>query len=236
MKETALRERIFVALDLANEQALRDLLSQLDPKPLKVKIGYQLVYALGLARVFALLAELVPEAQVFLDLKLHDIPNTMAEGVQALKQYHQLGLKYLSVHASAGREALLRSQDATGGLFDLAAVSVLTSLEGSEYTAVFGSESSPEEKVLALAALVSSCGIGHLVCSGQELGRLRLACPSLVPITPGIRGGGVAVLGDDQRRSYTPREALGLSGGYLVIGRPIYGAADPCVAWRDLLV
>jgi orotidine-5'-phosphate decarboxylase len=165
---------------------------------------------------------------VFLDLKYHDIPNTVA---QACKAACDLGVWMLNVHASGGRRMMEAARDAIAAHRHqprLIAVTMLTSLDQNDIAEI-GYRGTPEENVLRLAALTQASGLDGVVCSPREVVLLREKIGSdFLLVTPGIRPAGSA--GDDQRRTMTPAQALQAGASYLVIGRPITAAADPMQA------
>jgi orotidine-5'-phosphate decarboxylase len=169
-------------------------------------------------------------AELFLDLKLMDIPETVERAVASAAG---LGARYLTVHASGGPKMLERAQrSAEGSGLTLLAVTVLTSLDASDLSEV-GVASAPGEQVRRLAELARRAGIGGLVCSAQEVGALRRALgPEVVLVTPGIRPAGAS--SDDQKRIATPTAALEAGASILVVGRPIRDAADPRAAARAI--
>jgi orotidine-5'-phosphate decarboxylase len=170
-------------------------------------------------------------ADVFLDLKLMDIPETVERAVASAAE---LGVKYLTVHASGGSKMLERAQQRAepSGLI-LLAVTVLTSLDASDLSAL-GVERDPAAHVLGLGRLAREAGIGGLVCSAAEVGALRSALgPELVLVTPGIRPAGASH--DDQKRVATPAAALAAGASLLVVGRPIRDAVDPRAAAEAIL-
>jgi orotidine-5'-phosphate decarboxylase len=166
--------------------------------------------------------------EVFLDLKFHDIPTTVAH---ACKAATKLGVWMLNVHALGGRSMLSAAREALEGGSRrpyLIAVTVLTSLAASDLAEV-GIPDTPEAAASRLARLSQSCGLDGVVCSAQEAAALRAACGSgFLLVTPGIRM--LADAADDQKRVVTPGEAVGRGASYLVIGRPITRAADPALA------
>ncbi len=169
--------------------------------------------------------------EVFLDLKLHDIPETVERAVASAGE---LGVRYLTLHAAGGGKMLERAarRAEQSGIVVLA-VTVLTSLDAADLSAI-GVERSPADQALALGRLAKDSGCGGLVCSVAEVGRLRQELgPELVLVTPGIRpaGGG----GDDQKRVGTPGDAIRSGASLLVVGRPIRDAADPLAAARAIV-
>jgi orotidine-5'-phosphate decarboxylase len=222
--------RVIVALDFADTAPALALASRLDPSHCALKVGKELFTSAdaGLVR------ELVRRGfRVFLDLKFHDIPNTVA---QACAVATRLGVWMLNVHASGGPAMLAAARDAVARTAAeagvpkplLVAVTVLTSLSASDLASI-GVDATPEQQVLRLARLAQSQGLDGVVCSAQEAYALRRALgASFTLVTPGIRPMGSAA--QDQARVMTPRDALSAGADYLVIGRPITAAADPVAA------
>lgn len=234
-----MRDRIFVALDVETLDDARALLDRLADAVTGVKIGSQLFTAAGPAAV-----ELAHKRgyRVFLDLKFHDIPNTVAGAVRGATR---LGVFMLNVHASGGAAMMRAAAEAAAQAardFRVArpvclAVTVLTSLDRRALERELGVPASVDAHVLRLAELAREAGVDGCVASPQEIGRIRLALGSRFAIvTPGIRpapaapGGGASASSDDQKRVATPRMALAAGADYLVIGRPITGAPDPRAA------
>lgn len=223
------RERLILALDFPSAARTFAFLERFPEgnKPLWVKVGLELFLAEGPALVRGL-----REAgyRVFLDLKLHDIPHTVAGAVRAVLP---LEPALLTVHASGG-SAMLRAaaEAAEGAPTRLLAVTVLTSM-GAAALAETGVGAAPQDQVQALAALALQAGIPGLVCSPREAGVLRKSYPQAHLITPGIRPEGSPP--DDQQRTATPGEALRAGARQIVVGRPITAAADPARAYLDLL-
>jgi orotidine-5'-phosphate decarboxylase len=217
--------RIIVALDYPSLGEARAMAARLDPQRVRVKVGKELFTRAGPAAVEELSAR---GFQVFLDLKYHDIPNTVAAACRAAAD---LGVWMLNVHASGGRRMLEAAREAlarVSGRPRLVAVTVLTSLERSELAEV-GYGEAPEALVVRLARLAADCGLDGVVCSPREIAPLRAVVPaSFLLVTPGIRPSGAAP--GDQKRVLGPREALALGASYLVIGRPITAADDPGAA------
>ena len=220
--------RILVAVDVPSAAEALALADALRGAVAGFKIGSQLFTAAGPDVVRALVSQ---GDRVFLDLKFHDIPNTVAG---AVRSSCQLGVWMLNVHASGGRpmmEAATRAADesaaAAGARPIVIAVTVLTSLGGAELGSV-GIAVSPREQVVRLAKLARTSGLDGVVASPQETAAIRAACgPDFVIVTPGIRGGRAQSGPDDQQRTLTPAEAVAAGSSYLVIGRPITGAASP---------
>ncbi|MBM3648367.1 MAG: orotidine-5'-phosphate decarboxylase [Alphaproteobacteria bacterium] len=166
----------------------------------------------------------------FLDLKLHDIPNTVAGGIRAVVE---LAPTYITIHASGGREMMRAAVEEVAGQAakhgvprpKLLGVTVLTSLDRADLEAT-GVRADPSEQVVRLAALAHDSGLDGVICSPLEIAALRKQCgPGFVLMVPGIRPLGSAA--NDQKRAMTPRQAVDLGATHLVVGRPIYKAADP---------
>ncbi|MCG3169593.1 MAG: Orotidine 5'-phosphate decarboxylase [Pseudomonadales bacterium] len=218
--------RVIVALDYPRAAQAVAMAERLDPRRCRLKIGKELFTADGPEVVRTLVAR---GFDVFLDLKFHDIPNTVAGAVRAAAG---LGVWMLNVHASGGRRMLGAAREALAGLPGrsplLIAVTVLTSMEEAELRET-GVTGGVDEQVLRLAALTLDCGLDGVVCSAREAPALRVrfgARPVLV--TPGIRPAGSAP--GDQRRTLTPSQAIAAGADHLVVGRPVTGAADPLAA------
>lgn len=227
------RERLVLAVDVPLEQGLR-LYEQVAPHVAWAKVGLSLFVEHGPAAVAAFRQR---GAQVFLDLKLHDIPNTVE---LAAARAGALGVGLLTVHA-AGGEPMLRAavrgarsgaQAAGHPAPRVLAVTVLTSLSAGDVAAV-GLAGAPDEAALRLARLAVAAGVDGLVCSPREAQALRLALgPAPLLCTPGIRPAGAAQ--GDQSRAETPAFAVRAGADLLVVGRPVYAAADPLAAARAL--
>jgi len=221
--------RILVALDFPSAAPALALAHRLDPGQCRLKVGKELFTAAGPDLVLQLQAL---GFEVFLDLKFHDIPNTVAGAVRAAAE---LGVWMVNVHASGGRRMLLAAREALEKLQRrplLIAVTVLTSLERSDLAEI-GLDIDPLLQVERLARLTADCGLDGVVCSAQEAPRLRVACGGdFCLVTPGIRP--VVAAAGDQRRVMTPAAALAAGADYLVIGRPITAAADPALALAQI--
>jgi orotidine-5'-phosphate decarboxylase len=217
----AARERLIVALDLPSVAAAEAMVSWLGEAVSFYKIGYQLAFAGGLPFAAGLIAA---GKQVFLDLKLHDIGNTVSKGVESVAQ---LGATFLTVHAYP-QTMKAAVQGKQGSRLRILAVTVLTSYDDADLAAA-GYDMGVGELAAARAAQARDIGIDGLVCSAEEVASLRsIAGPGMVLVTPGIRPAGATR--DDQKRVMTPAEAIAAGADYLVVGRPIVEAADPKAA------
>ena len=216
---------IFVAIDTPSLERARLLAEQVRANAGGVKLGLEFFAANGPAGVASILELGLP---VFLDFKLHDIPNTVAKAVTALAP---LEPAVLTVHAAGGRAMLEAAKAAASPATKVVAVTVLTSLDGDDLRSI-GVASDPREQVERLADLARSAGLDGIVCSGAEVGAARAAWPDGFFVVPGVRppGGDVS----DQKRVVTPRQALNDGASILVIGRPITGSDDPAAAIRDI--
>jgi orotidine-5'-phosphate decarboxylase len=215
-------KRIIVPLDFPDADAALALASRLDAKLCRVKVGKELFVAAGPAVVGRLQER---GFEVFLDLKFHDIPNTVAGACRAAAR---LGVWMMNVHASGGEAMLRAAREAIEGVARpplLIAVTILTSLTDADLERL-GYTGSLIENVERLARIARACGLDGVVCSAQEAPLIRKAAGhDFVLVTPGIR---LAADGkDDQARVVTPPEAVRLGAHYLVIGRPITQSADP---------
>lgn len=217
--------RIIVALDHPSAHEALALINRLGAADYGVKVGKELFTREGPALVRELVAAGRP---VFLDLKFHDIPNTVAAACEAAAE---LGVWMINVHASGGR-AMLRAARAALENFEqrplLVAVTVLTSLDAAALGEV-GVNDAPAQQVARLARLAHDCGLDGVVCSPQEIAAVKAACGhAFLTVTPGIRPAEASL--DDQQRVATPASAVRAGGDHLVIGRPITRAADPAQA------
>ena len=222
---------VVVALDFENKAQALNLVSQLDPQLCRLKVGKEMFTHFG--------PELVKELQqrrfdVFLDLKFHDIPNTVAKAVKAAAD---LGVWMVNVHASGGSKMMSAARESlvTYGTEKphLIAVTVLTSMEQSDLTEL-GINLTPAQQVLKLAALTQQSGLDGVVCSAQEATLLKQQFgKDFMLVTPGIRP--AASSQDDQKRVMTPSQALAVGVDYMVIGRPITKAADPLAALNAIV-
>ncbi|AXK82227.1 orotidine-5'-phosphate decarboxylase [Pseudolabrys taiwanensis] len=215
------RERLIVALDLPTVKAAEDMVMRLGDTVSFYKIGYQLAFAGGLPFAAGLIAA---GKQVFLDLKLHDIGNTVQKGVEAVAQ---MGATFLTVHAyPQTMKAAVEGKQ--GSTLRILGVTVLTSYDDSDLAAA-GFDMTVGELVAARAAQARDMGVDGLVCSPEEATNLRgVIAPSMVLVTPGIRPAGSAT--GDQKRIMTPAKAIQAGADYLVVGRPVVEARDPKAA------
>jgi orotidine-5'-phosphate decarboxylase len=221
--------RVIVALDYPDAAGALALADRLDPVSCRLKVGKELYTAAGPA----LVGKLVQSGfGVFLDLKYHDIPNTVASACAAAAG---LGVWMINVHAMGGRAMMIAAREAVARVArppKLIAVTILTSL-GAADLADIGLTGSPQEAVVRLARLAQDCGLDGVVCSPQEASILRRQCgQSFVLVTPGIRPAESGK--DDQQRIATPRQAIADGADYLVIGRPVTRAPDPLAALRAI--
>lgn len=226
--------RIIVALDYANAADALAIVDRLAPELCRLKVGKELFTRSGPELVRALVGR---GFDVFLDLKFHDIPNTVA---QACRAAAELGVWMVNVHAQGGRKMMTAARaaldDAGAGAGGrrplLIAVTVLTSL-GVEDLAEVGLSGSPADNVLRLATLARDSGLDGVVCSPQEAAALAASLgPAFRLVTPGVRPAGAST--DDQKRVMTPGQAIAAGAHYLVIGRPITQAPDPIAALRAI--
>ena len=215
-------KRVIVALDYGDADAALAGAARLDPRLCRVKVGKELFTAAGPAVV-----ERLQERgfEVFLDLKYHDIPNTVAGACRAAAH---LGVWMLNVHASGGEAMLRAAREAAAGAKRpplLIAVTILTSLSDADMARI-GFAGAAADNAVRLALLARECGLDGVVCSAQEAPAMRRAAGAgFLLVTPGIRLAGDAR--GDQSRVVTPPDAVRLGADYLVIGRPITQAADP---------
>lgn len=220
---------VIVPLDFASSDEAFSMVDRLGDAGTFYKVGLELYTRAGPAVVSALATR---GKRVFLDLKLHDIPNTVAGGVRAASE---LGVELLTVHSSGGTAMLEAARDAAGPGTKLLGVTVLTSLSASEIEAVWGREIlSIRDEVGRLTELSADAGLDGVVASALEASWIRrLVSDDFLVVTPGIRPAGADV--GDQNRIATPAEAVRAGADYLVIGRPITQAEDPRQALEAVL-
>lgn len=219
------RERLIVALDLPSVEDAQAMVARLGDAVSFYKIGYQLAYAGGLAYVPRLADA---GKQVFVDLKLHDIGNTVAEGVRSVAR---LGATFLTVHAYP--QTMKAAVEVRASGLRILAVTVLTSYDDADLAAA-GYRGSVAEVVAQRAALARDLGVDGLVCSAAEATKVRAVVGGkLKLVTPGIRPDGADA--GDQKRIVTPAAAIAAGADYLVVGRPILGAPDPKAAAQAIV-
>lgn len=223
--------KILIALDFADPLSALSFVDRLDPGLCRLKVGKELFAVAGPQFV----RDLVERGyDVFLDLKYHDIPNTVAKAVQAAAK---LGVWMVNVHALGGSKMMHAARQALDELDGirkplLIAVTVLTSTEQSDLAEI-GLSGTPRENVLRLAKLAQQAGLDGVVCSAQEANELRqLLGEAFCLVTPGIRPEGSDA--NDQKRIMTPQEAIEAGSSYLVIGRPITQASDPLEVLKQI--
>ena len=219
---------VIVALDFPSEKETMQLVEQLEPSLCRLKVGKELFTRCGPALVKQLVDK---NFDVFLDLKYHDIPNTVARACEAAAD---LGVWMLNVHALGGEKMMqaarqaMRSNDSPL----LIAVTWLTSSGQAELDAL-GVQATPQEMVSRLASMTKNAGLDGVVCSAHEAPILRKSmCEDICLVTPGIRLADSAK--DDQTRVVTPEQAIKDGAAFLVIGRPITQASDPCDVLRSI--
>jgi orotidine-5'-phosphate decarboxylase len=220
---------IFCSIDTKDIGHARELIAAATAAGCGVKLGLEFFGANGPQGVQTILNDGFSPS-LFLDLKYHDIPNTVAEAVKAASS---LDVAYLNVHASGGSQMMQAAKRACAPKTGLLAVTVLTSLNESALEDV-GQQGPASEQALRLARLTHASGLEGVVCSAHEIKILRNAFPkNFVLMVPGIRPEGSSV--DDQRRVMTPKQAVMEGATHLVIGRPITQAKDPEAAAKDII-
>lgn len=233
---TLFKNPLIVALDVSTVEEAVGLVNRLGPYAGGFKVGMQLYYSCGPGVVSRLREKNVP---VFVDLKLHDIPNTVAGAARALTRH---GASILNVHAAGGRAMMQAAAEAAGDEAAKAgisrplvvAVTVLTSIDQEVFNQEVGIAGPIRDRVVAWSCMAREAGLDGVVASPLEIAAVREACgPDFVIITPGIRPAGAAA--NDQKRTMTPREAVRLGATYLVVGRPITAAPDPVKAAETVL-
>jgi orotidine-5'-phosphate decarboxylase len=216
---------IFVALDTPDVHRAAAFARELSGLAGGMKLGLEFFCANGREGVLRIAEHGMP---IFLDLKLHDIPNTVGKAVEAIAP---LAPAILTVHAAGGRAMMAAAKAAAPPATKIVGVTVLTSLDATDL-AKTGVTGSPGDQVKRLADLAGEAGIDGIVCSGEEVAAARDVWPEGFFVVPGVRPEGADVA--DQKRVVTPFDALNDGASVLVIGRPITGAADPAQAVRDI--
>lgn len=229
---------IFCAIDAPDLDSALALTRQLKGTGVDLKLGLEFFVAEGPRGIDAVRAAAGADIRIFLDLKLHDIPNTVAGAVKSAMRCHA---DFLTVHASGGHEmmraavlATREAQEKTGQRAPvLLGVTVLTHMDAQDLQGI-GMNDAPAQQVERLAKLAQTAGLGGCICAPQEIAALRKVCgPSFRLVVPGIRPAQSAA--GDQKRIMTPQEAAALGADDLVIGRPITQAEDPARAARDIV-
>jgi orotidine-5'-phosphate decarboxylase len=219
-------ERVIVALDVPNLAGLSAYLDRLDGQPRFYKVGLELFLAEGVRAVEATRKR---GGRVFLDLKLHDIPETVGRAVAGAKS---LDVELLTVHTAGGFEMMHRAVEAAKGKPGILGVTVLTSLSEEDLRAD-GIAGTMREAVVRRAKLAEKAGAVGIVCSPQEVAEVRAASRTLALVVPGVRPAGTAL--GDQKRVATPSSAIAAGADYLVVGRPIRDAPEPAAAFAALV-
>ena len=228
-------EKLIIALDVETPTKALDLVRQLHDVAGMFKVGSQLFTSVGPKIVRDIVAL---GSKVFLDLKFHDIPHQVAGGARSAAE---LGVSLFTVHASGGSEMMRRAVESVdevaqrGGVRSkVLAISVLTSIDATILSQI-GVTSSPDESVLRLVKLAETSGVDGVVASPQEIGTIRKAVsnPEFLVVTPGIRPATSET--GDQKRVATPAAAIAAGASYLVVGRPITGAAHPLAAAHQIV-
>lgn len=221
--------KVFCAIDTPDLNQAVSLISSLSAAGCGVKLGLEFFSAHGPHGVRNIM-EKCGRPPVFLDLKYHDIPNTVAGAVRAASE---LGVLYLNVHASGGLEMMCAAKEACAPGVRLLAVTLLTSLD-EQAIAKIGYQKGLESRVRQMALLTQEAGLDGIVCSAREVRLVREACgPDFILMVPGIRPAGADT--QDQKRSMTPQDALNAGATHLVIGRPITQADNPAAAAEEIL-
>ncbi len=220
-------ERLIIALDLPDPQKARILADRLSDTGAAYKIGLELFLAGGPSFV----AEMTSRHRIFLDLKFHDIPSTVAAAVKAAAS---LGVWMVNIHAAGGRKMMVAAREALANYNAkplLLAVTVLTSLNDSQLSEL-GFWEGVEKRVRLLSTLVAESGLDGVICSPREIEAVKeIGGSGFLTVSPGVRPAGSNI--NDQSRVATPREVIRAGGDYLVVGRPIRTAEDPyAAAWK----
>lgn len=230
-RQIAARDRLIVALDLPTVAEAEAMIDRLGPAVSFYKIGMELAYGGGLPLAEKLIAD---GKQVFLDLKLHDIPNTVEQGLRSLMKLAPAPA-IINVHATGGLDMMKAARTAVTGATKLIAVTILTSLSDDNiWAAGFDPARDTAEQALTLARLTQAAGLDGIVCSPHDLAGVRKALPrAFLTVVPGIRPADTAA--NDQKRIATPSAAVAAGADILVIGRAITAAADPAGAAQAIL-
>lgn len=220
--------RPIIALDFPSFEVVKEFLALFPAEEsLYLKVGMELYYAAG-PEIVSYLKGL--GHSVFLDLKLHDIPNTVKS---AMKILSQLGVDMTNVHAAGGVEIMKAAREGLGSQAKLIAVTQLTSTSEAQMQEFQNIQTSLQESVIHYAKKTAEAGLDGVVCSAQEVQVIKQATnPDFICLTPGIRPAGAAV--GDQKRVMTPADAYQIGSDYIVVGRPITQAEDPVAAYHAI--
>jgi orotidine-5'-phosphate decarboxylase len=222
--------QIFCAIDTPDLSRACELTRQIGPVTGGIKLGLEFFNSFG-PQGIETVREACPEAALFVDLKFHDIPNTVACAVRAISS--NLAPDYLNVHAAGGPAMLEAAKAACAGDTKLLAVTILTALNQADLDAI-GYAHSVEDQVVRMAQMTQDNGLDGVVCSSHEIALIRAALgDDFALMVPGIRPVGAAV--GDQKRVMSPQDALRAGASHLVIGRPITGADDPASAAQAIV-
>ena len=216
---------IYVAIDTPDLERARSIATRVHHHVGGIKLGLEFFMANGRAGVREMAEIGLP---IFLDLKFHDIPNTVAKAVQALRG---LEPSIITVHAAGGRAMMEDAKAAAALGTKVVAVTMLTSLDATDLVSI-GLDADPHEQVMRLTELAKSAGVDGIVCSGSEVAAAKKLWPHGFFVVPGVRPANGAA--GDQKRVVTPRAALDAGASILVVGRPITHAADPDMAAREI--
>ncbi len=226
------KNRLIFALDVPGVDEAVSFVKQLDGCVGMFKVGLELFIKEGPAVLTAIREH--SDAEIFLDLKLHDIPATVERAVTSAQKFN---IRFLTVHC-AGGEAMLKAavKGAGNSGLQILGVTVLTSLDSGDITRELGNQGHTlRDLVFTRAELALQSGCAGVVCSGGELTRIREHLANVMTVVPGIRPADSVVSNDDQKRAMTPRKAIQAGADYLVVGRPIRDAADPKAAAQHIV-
>jgi len=224
---TRMKDKLIIALDVETPAKALDLVRQLHSIAGMFKVGSQLFTSAGPQIVKDIIAL---DSKVFLDLKFHDIPHQVSGAARAAAE---LGVSLFTIHASGGSEMMRRAVDAVSETeAKVLAITVLTSIDATILSEI-GVTSSPGDSVLRLVKLAEAAGVDGVVASPQEIESIRRVVPGFLIVTPGIRP--ATSQSEDQKRIATPAAAIAAGASYLVVGRPITGAANPLETAREIV-
>ena len=222
-----MKDKLIIALDVETPAKALDLVRQLHSIAGMFKVGSQLFTSAGPQIVRDIIAL---DSKVFLDLKFHDIPHQVSGAARAAAE---LGVSLFTIHASGGSEMMRRAVDAVSETeAKVLAITVLTSIDATILSEI-GVTSSPGDSVLRLVKLAEAAGVDGVVASPQEIESIRRVVPGFLIVTPGIRP--ATSQSEDQKRIATPATAIAAGASYLVVGRPITGAANPLETAREIV-